>query len=284
MDLIFNELSLYDKAANKFDALNLMKNLLFTCKEANNYDFKFLRVNNSFTQLLLFENYTINNWLNDQSVRKDYKALLLGLRRYPFINEDDENIEDSFIKKYYYLNLPERKELHMKESEGLAVAFLYDTLSISFATNKIWEKISIELLEKTDKEEKSVSVRHISFPDHIKLHIDWIELTYPKELIKIDIHPEMKMIHLRDDHGRDILKKFAKKLIYSPYIVKIINSLPFNPGERDFIKRTDPDWKIEIVLIKTNEGFGLIVQTTGRNLQETTKIANIIEQKYSEYY
>ena len=129
MDLILNELSLYYKACNKFEAQNLMRKLLLTCKEAKNADFRHLRVNENFTQLQLFENYTITNWLNDRLVRQDYKTLLLGLKRYPFIAEGDENIEYGFIQISYYLNMPDVDELHRQETEGLAVAFL--SISIS---------------------------------------------------------------------------------------------------------------------------------------------------------
>lgn len=67
------------------------------------------------------------------------------------------------------------------------------------------------------------------------------------------------------DLGKDVLKQFAGKLVHSPYVVKIINSLPFNPNEKHFIKQIYPDGKVEFVLTRTDEGFGCIVQTTGRN-------------------
>jgi len=45
MELILNELSLYHKAENTFKAQELMKNILFTCKDARKYDFSRMRVN-----------------------------------------------------------------------------------------------------------------------------------------------------------------------------------------------------------------------------------------------
>lgn len=278
MDLIFNELSLFHRAGSQFEAKNLMETLLFTCKDANKKDFNRLRVNENFTQLLLFEKYTIMDWLNDNSVRKDYKNLLLGLKRYPFIMEGDENIENIFIQNYYYLNIPDVKELHRKETEGLAVAFLYNTLSISFATTEVWENTIIELLEKTEENETNVKVKHISNPKHIEFHNEWIESNRPIELIEANILPAKKIINIGDDHGKDILNKFANKLINSNYVVKIINSLRFNPNEKNFIRKIHADGKIEIVLTWTDEGYGLIFQTTGRNLQETKLIADIIEK------
>lgn len=278
MDLILNELSLYHKANSKFEAQNLMKNLLLTSRKANTYDFRKLRVNKDFVRLSLSENYTINDWINDPQVRPDYKTLLLGFKRYPFIAEGDENIETRFIENYYYLDIPTMQELHMKEVEGLAVAFLYNTLSISFKTNEVWKKTSINLLEKTAEAQNNVCVKHISCPEHINSHLEWIEANRPVELVKTEIPPSEKKINLRDDHGKDILKKLADKLVKSPYVIRIVNSLPFNPKSKHFIKEIYPDGKIEIILTWTDEGLGLLIQTTGRNRQETKNIADIIEK------
>lgn len=278
MELIFNELSLHHRAGSQFEAKDLMKTLLLTCKNANRLDFNRLRVNEDFTQLVLFENYTITDWLSDNSVRIDYKTLLLSFKRCPFISEDDENIENLFIHNYYHLNTPEVQELHMQVTEGLAVAFLHNTLSISFATNEVWKKTIIELLERTEDKEESVNVKHISNPEHIVFHREWIESKRPVNLIETDIQTEKKEINIGNHHGNNILNKIARKLINSCYVVKIINSLRFNPNAKHFIRQIHPDGKIEIVLTWTAEGYGLIFQTTGRNLQETKAIADIIEK------
>ena len=282
MDLIFNELSLYHKEENKFKAQELMKNILLTCKEAKRYNFERLRVNYNFFDSYLSENYKIDDWLNDPSVSKNYKTLLRGLKRYPFIAEEDEHIENLYIENYYYLNAPYIEELHMKVTEGLSVAFLYNTISISFRTNEIWNKTIINLIEKTDNKETIVSVKHISGPEHIEEHQEWIQSNKPLTLLKSGIFPEDKSIKLRDDHGKDILFQFARKLVKSPYVDKIINSLPFNCKEKDFIKEIYPDGKIDIVLTWTDAGYGLVVQTTGRNLQETKAIAAIINKNITK--
>ena len=282
MDLIFNELSLYHKEENIFKARELMKNLLFTCKKAKEYDFNRMRLSKDFTGYYLAENYSILDWLNDRAVRQDYKTLFLGLKRYPFISEKDEDIETLYIESSYYLDEPDIKELHMKEAEGLAVAFLYDTFSISCKTNEIWNKTSINLIEKIDDEKTGISVKHISTLEHIEEHKEWIQANKSLELLKSDILPANKIINLRDDHGKDILARFASKLIRLPYVDKVINSLPFNPCEKDFIRKIYPDGKIEIVLTWTDKGYGLIIQTTGRNLTETESIAEIIDTKITK--
>jgi putative CRISPR-associated protein (TIGR02619 family) len=93
--------------------------------------------------------------------------------------------------------------------------------------------------------------------------------------------PEDKSISLRDDHGKDTLQAFAKKIRRSPYVQKIINSLPFNPRRIDPIRRTYPDGKIEFVLTWTDPGLGICLQTTGRNLAETTAIALHLKSEFS---
>lgn len=286
MDLIFNELSLYHKVDNRFEAQNRMKDLLRTCKEAkkasNDLNFNRLRIHSDFFDAHLTEDYTITDWLNDDSTSRIHKDLLLGLKRYPFIDDADQNIEALFIQNYYYLNAPEIEDLHERQVEGLAVAYLYNTLSISFLTNTVWDKIEIGLTEKIENEKTGVKVKHISQPNHIEFHQDWIDENRPITLLNTDVSVKEKTITLRDDHGKDILNHFAKKLIRSPYVVKVINSLPFNPKEKKFLRRIYPDGTIEIVLIWTDEGFGLILQTTGRNLQETKAIGNLIEEEYSK--
>jgi hypothetical protein len=97
---------------------------------------------------------------------------------------------------------------------------------------------------------------------------------------KDETDPEQKTIDLRDDHGKDILQAFAKKIRRSPYVKKIINSLPFNPKLTNSIRRTKPDGTIDFVLTWTDEGLGLSVQTTGRNLAETNSIALHLAKEY----
>ena len=93
--------------------------------------------------------------------------------------------------------------------------------------------------------------------------------------------PENKPISLRHDHGKDKLLTFSQRLVQSPYITKVINSLPFNPHQNHPIRRTYPDGKIELVLTWTDAGLGVCLQTTGRNLAETNTIAIYLTQKFA---
>jgi len=82
-------------------------------------------------------------------------------------------------------------------------------------------------------------------------------------------------------HGKDVLTAFAQKVLQSPYVEGVINSLPFNPHARSFIRNAYPDGSIELVLVWSDEGLGMVVQSTGRNLRETEAIARILKEKYA---
>ena len=91
---------------------------------------------------------------------------------------------------------------------------------------------------------------------------------------------EDKKIVLRDDHGKDKLLEFSNKLVHSPYVVGVINSLPFQSHNRKFISKIRENGLIDIVLPWTDKGLGLVVQTTGRTRGETEKIADLLQEKY----
>ena len=76
------------------------------------------------------------------------------------------------------------------------------------------------------------------------------------------------------------MEAHARKLIQSPYVVGIINSLPFQPNAKNYIHQVKSDGTIEIVLTDTDKGLGLAVKTTGENLRETKRIAEILQNKY----
>lgn len=101
------------------------------------------------------------------------------------------------------------------------------------------------------------------------------------QIPKDETPPELKAIHLRDDHGKDILTEFSKKIRRSPYVKKIVNSLQFNPRRVDPIRRTTADGLVEFVLTWTDAGYGICIQTTGSNLLETNVIALHLKSEFA---
>ena len=128
----------------------------------------------------------------------------------------------------------------------------------------------------------SLSAMGVLFNERSRLQFARQENTILSLIPQDDTEPERKAINLRDDHGKDVLQAFAKKIRRSPYVKKIINSLPFSSKRIYPIRRTSPEGIVEFVLTWTDEGFGLCIQTTGRNLAETNTIALHLKEEFAE--
>lgn len=158
---------------------------------------------------------------------------------------------------------------------GLPLAAILNAAALS-----IYDSDWMDAFVSITKDGCTESVRNISTEQHVDLHIPQILADKEPELVKSDLQTEDKRISLRDDHGMDILMDFSKRLIKCPYVVGVINSLPFNSHERRFIRRIREGGLIEIVLPWTDKGYGVVVKTTGRTMKETKKIGEMIEEAY----
>ncbi|MEB3887254.1 putative CRISPR-associated protein [Lyngbya sp. CCY1209] len=127
-----------------------------------------------------------------------------------------------------------------------------------------------------------LSAMGILFNERSRLQFAKQETAILSSIPQNDTVPDRKPISLRDDHGKDILEDFSKKIRRSPYVLKIVNSLPFNPNQTNPIRRTTADGIVEFVLTWTDAGYGLCIQTTGRNLAETNSIAIHLNQEFAE--
>ncbi len=204
-------------------------------------------------------------------------TLLLGLIRHPYIIEGSAE-EDNYLKSDYFLD----KNSEELSAYGLTAALLSGSAGIGFVSEDFWEKCFFYLVKKDESGCERQRVLCVSRPDHFQSpdFSAWYEERAAISLVTTELSPEMKKISLRDDHGKDTLDHFARKLINSPYVIEIVNSIPFNPHIKDFIKSVKENGLIEIVLVSTDKGFGVVVKTTGRNLRETKAIATILQEQF----
>lgn len=280
MDFIFNELSFDNVATDIHSGKTGINNLLQVCKKGREHGMSRLAIRPDFYEQYLAENYLVRDWLSDPTITRTYKDLLLGIIRHPYIQEGDTSIEERFITSYGILN-----EERSSPVEGLAVAYLYKTIAVSLFSAEKWNfhEIGIRFSE-ADNEYQDIKVKHASLINHIEQHRDWIISRVGVKLAVTDLQVQQKAISLRHDHGKDLLLKFSKKLIRSPYVTRVINSLPFNPQDKNFVKSCYPDGRIELVLIRTDQGLGITIKTTGTTLLETEAIAAILREEFNNEY
>jgi len=280
MDFVFNELCLQNAFPNIERGRSGIENLLQVCKQGRDLGMSRLAIRPDFYVQSLLEGYCVIDWLNDQAVSKSLKHLLLSIVRQPYIDNNDTSIEERYIlSNAFWVG-----EV-MLAVEGLAIAYLYNTVSISFYSAETWniDEISLKFTQE-GYDEQIVRVKHASQVRHIEVHKDWIGSRIGQRLRTTDLHFSQKEIHLRDDHGKDVLLRFSRKLVRSPYIIKVINSMPYNCHDHDFIKNCYEDGRIEIVLVRSDEGFGVVVQTTGNNIDETEAISQILFEEFHDGY
>lgn len=278
-DLVFNELTTSPLAPDFNAAFERVKGFIYTYKKKPAMFNRMIRLDIYIGELQLTEGMSLQDFCNETPASRTLGSLLLGLGKHPFIDEGTDQ-ENQYLEHDYFFD---RNGIR-KATIGLAAAYLRGTVCIGFASEECWENVECKLIvSEVDGSVRSTTVLSASTPNHFSSPSmnNWVEKNETITLVEGTLDPTEKTIHLRDDHGKDILQKCSERLRRSPYVLSIVNSLPFNPKQRNFIKSVSPSGLIEIVLIDTDKGLGLVVQTTGRNLRETEEIANILSTEYS---
>ncbi|MEK7253967.1 MAG: hypothetical protein AAB316_04430 [Bacteroidota bacterium] len=162
MELILNELSVRDLAGTPDEARQAMNALLQLCKKAKeDLGCNGLRLpNTDFFNEELVPGYTLIAWMTEPAGNRILQTLFNGLRRYPYFEDLAEEAENQFILPKFYLNEPEHPAFD-SEVQGLANAWLKNTLAVSFCSHPVWSKNKISLtIEKEEAGTQDVEVYH----------------------------------------------------------------------------------------------------------------------------
>ncbi|WP_413175351.1 hypothetical protein [Anabaena azotica] len=198
IDLILNELSLENPASDKQTARQWMSNFINTIKALHSQGVKvYLRTKDNFKATILAYNaysdpivyYPIGSWLDDNEVRKEEIDFILTLATgSPFSknipNPEIEGIENNEgLSEFCYEG---------KVALGLGIAYVLDTLAISFISDMCWDASHIELdqILLSDGQEiidQKVEIRHASRKNNIQYHSEWIQKQIEEDKIQEDI-------------------------------------------------------------------------------------------------
>ena len=283
MNLVFNEMSFLPHTENEHTLTQNFLGLIKTFEKAKElYGFIHFVFPANIGTLQVTPNKTFLEWAYNIAHTGEKNKILSVVKR-PFGNEVlGEQVGD--LSMYYYVNadagIPETY------CSGLATAYVEVSLCSSLSSMPFWEtkKIEFQKIINEDLDTEQVSVNNISKEEHfndadIKTFIEYLG---DVNLSETDVNPQDKPIALRDDHGKDKLLAFSKKVRTSKYVHSVINSLPFNPKAINLIKEIYPDGKIEMVLYWEDKGIGIIIQTTGKNHRQTEAIANILKKEFDK--
>lgn len=257
MELFFNELSLVGKESIDNNAI---LELIKVYRLLRQYDVTTCRIDSTDNLKLL---QMIQGLPNSINIRNFYFSFF----RPPYESAAVEQMQDEYFEHNWIYD--------GRSCIGLALASILNSAGLSIYATK-WNIEFVDIL----KDDNINVVRNICTERHVDIHIPQLQLDEEPELIETDLRVEEKRISLRHDHGMDVLTEFSKRLVRCPYVVGVINSLPFNPSERKFIRKIRDDGLIEIVLPWTDQKYGVVVKTTGRNITETKRIGEIISEEY----
>lgn len=274
---MFNELSVNPLSKDKYEAITKVTEFVNTISAARRSGFDKIRSEFSPFEIKLSPNYSLRDWLNDNSVSRDLKNFLFGTIVTPFINEDDESIGDNYVEANYYFENNDKTEV---ECLGLAAAFLYETLSISFNSDPIWRNNQLPIIIRQDETITHEQVYNVFSKDCFEEEIisKFVEGLGEIELLETELKPEDKKIHLADHHGKDDLRNLCNRIKDSVYVIEMRST---NWGGKKFIRKIHKDGVIEIVLVNSDREYALWVQTTGKNYRETKNISEYLEERYS---
>lgn len=282
MEMTFNELSIQPLTNDKYSANDRMKLFAEAVKEARQQGFNIIRSNFSTNQINLAPDYSLYDWLVNNQIPQQYRDFLYGMISPPFINEEDEEIQEQYVESNYFFE-DSTSNFTKTECLGLASAYLYETLSISFDSLPVWQNTQLQIIIEDGTSKRTGIVFNVYSKSSFNEQdiIEFIESISVVELQETDLNAADKNIHLADHHGKAELQILCNRLKNNPYVIEM-RSMEFCNGRcNNFINKCYRDGKIEIVLYKTDSKYRLQVQTTGRNLRETEEIAEILNDRFS---
>ena len=205
--------------------------------------------------------------------------LLLSTFTMPQVDEKNEPV----LEKYCDTQVNVQKEGKCLKAHGFNAAYCQGTYCVGFVSEDFWKDCLYLISITSDGVSKDAEWACVSYPIHVGKteFAQWEEMVLqPVCLQKSTLSYDRKVINLRDDHGKDVLTEHARKLLHSPYVIGVINSLPFNRNISRYILQVRENGILNIVLPWTDNGYGMAIQTTGRNIRESQEIAKILEKEY----
>ena len=270
----FNELS-SKEFSQEHDTVKIFDDFVKTIKVLKNHGFKKVR----YADWVLNEGSPLRSKIQELRSNKNTRHIfdaILSTAQYPFVDPDSEE-----EKRYILENYEVEVDGNWMEGEGFSSAFINDTVTISLNTHDKWKNLLFDIRRKGEEDNCgqviNVTSDNAAESNEIKEFIDARkEITFEE----CSIEPKDKELSLRDDHGIDKLTAVWNKIRNSEYVISVINSLPFNPHGRRYIEKCFKDGKIHIRLVDSDEGFGMVVQTTAKDLRTTEAIGEILAKKY----
>lgn len=276
----FNELSA-ERCCNTIDEANkCISDFISLIKGLREFDIpRFRYEGEHFMQIKLKDDYSIEQFCNESANRGKRDFFYSHIKR-PYIDEDKEDAFYTYSDCKFVVGTAEEKACM-----GLYVAHLTNSFAVGFNLGLFKDDSHIEcsLHLKVGGTDEIAKVCCLTLPTHFKneLFVDLLSNQLELPVPKCDLKPEKKKVHLSKHHGSmSDCKVHADKLVKSPYVKEILNTIDFNPADRRYISNIKDPNIVEVRLTKTSAGYGLCVATTAENTIQNHWIAKHLEREF----
>lgn len=276
--LCFNELTLRPLCSDETEVYRRVTLYAQTLQAAQkSFGTKVVRYELDLSSIYIADGISLLDFCS--KYRCDPKAVaILSSHTMPQVDPENEEMSIAFEETSASIQINDESI----RSEGLAAAYVYNIPSIGFHSENIWNDVIHNIHINSKGREYRALWPCFTTPEHIECDQvkDWIQEHSELSLIETTLSFEDKQVSLRDDHGKDILTEHATRLCYNKYVDGILTSLPFRRKYRSYIYKVYADGLVDVVLYWDDRGLSMRVKTTGRNIQETLAIANILKEQY----
>lgn len=174
MDLFLNELSLR-LAANRHVVNGWFKSLGNLYKAAAKKGMGEIKVPAIFFGYALTEGYSFYQWINDHEFDQDLRLLLKSRITTTPVIEDMLRENEAGTGRIFDCQYDGQIAIGL----GAASAHMYDSMSISFSSDNIWDRpyvgVNITLLDGDDIWEGYCDIRHLYQGAHLDIHAIWFQ-------------------------------------------------------------------------------------------------------------
>ena len=242
--------------------------------------FSIVRSNKPAKEVELKKDFCLGDYLAKNASGNNFEAqLILSMLKPPFI---DDNTEEE--RKYILRTSRLVRNGQAVVADGFACAFYSSGFVVGFASDDYWiqnTSFTISVVEDETGKNRNHKVFGVACVEQFRdpEFVSWAVNNFSLKFRDSGIVPGAKNVDLRKDHGKQKLQEFSQRIRKEPYIVEVVNSLPFDPKAKKMTTIKE-NGHIAIRLLNTDNKIGIVVQTTAHNELEAIYLAADIEKKY----
>lgn len=190
-----------------------------------------------------------------------------------------------------------------KPCMSFGLAYRNNSVTLGFCSSRFWKRhipeYKVKEMSVSDDGslmEQEINAICITDREQVKTRVikDWIDREVHKLIMRnceddSDLVPCQLAYELRKQPSFKVphkdnekLKAFSDKIVRHKYVEGVVDTLPFDSTTSRFVLKSYKDGTIDIRLHWTETGCGLKVQTVGKNLKQTMRIAELLKEKYDK--